>query len=116
MSSGTQVISGIVCLALFITIIMVASAVEVLGYNEVGLKYSSWFKEVENKTYSHGIHYIGLGRDFLRYDIKLTTIEFSNEADANLPLIQTRTRDGLIVTIEASLQYKVDETKIYDIY
>ena len=76
---------------------------EVLGYNEVGLKYSSWFKTVEDKTYTHGISYIGLGHDFIRYDIKLNTIEF-----AGSDVIETRTKDGLILEIEASLQYKVD--------
>ena len=116
MGETVKIIAGIACLGVLITIIMVASAMEVLSYNEVGLKYSSWFKEVENKTYSHGIHYIGLGRDFIRYDVKLNTLEFSGESDANLPTVSTRTTDGLIVDIEASLQYKVDQTKIYEVY
>ncbi len=106
MGDGSQTIGACVvmcCIASFITIIMVASAHEVLGYNEVGLRYSTWFKEVENKTYTHGFHYIGLGRDFIRYDIKLNTIEFSRSRGAQLPLISTRTKDGLIVTLEASL-------------
>jgi len=106
--NAPKIIGSILCLAIFITVIMVASAMEVLGYNEVGLNYSSWFKTVENKTYKHGISYIGLGHDFIRYDIKLNTIEFSSAKDATLPLIETRTSDGLILKIEASLQYKVD--------
>lgn len=75
--SAPKVIGSIVCLAVLITIIMVASAMEVLGYNQVGLNYSSWFKTVEDKTYNHGISYIGLGHDFIRYDIKLNTLEFA---------------------------------------
>lgn len=98
-----KVFGSICCLATFITVIMVASAHEVLGYNEVGLRYSTWYKVVENKTYTHGIHWIGLGYDFIRYDIKLNTIEFSKSRDAQLPLIHTRTKDGLIVSLEASL-------------
>jgi hypothetical protein len=98
-----KVFGAICCLATFITVIMVASAHEVLGYNEVGLRYSTWYKVVENKTYEHGIHWIGLGYDFIRYDIKLNTIEFSKARDAQLPLIHTRTLDGLIVSLEASL-------------
>jgi len=82
MGDTIKIICTMVCLGAFITICMVASALEVLGYNEVGLRYSSWFKEVENRTYTHGIHYIGLGRDFIRYDIKLNTIEFSRESGA----------------------------------
>lgn len=101
--NAPKIIGCIFCTGILITIIMVFSAMEVLDYNEVGLNYSSWFKTVENKTYQNGINYIGLGHDFIRYDIKLNTIEFSNARDADLPLIETRTNDGLIIDIEASL-------------
>ena len=53
----------ICCWVVFFTtigMIMFLSAHKVLGQNEVGLKYSTWFKEVENKTYTNGFHYLGL--------------------------------------------------------
>jgi hypothetical protein len=54
-----------------------------------------------------------LGHTFLKYDIKLNTIEFSKAPDANLPMIKCRTSDGLELDLEASLQYKVDADKIF---
>lgn len=78
MSRTGCIICSIVSLTALVTIILIACSLSVLSYNEVGLNYSSWFKTIEDKTYSHGIQFIGLGHAFQRYDIKLNSIEFSN--------------------------------------
>lgn len=57
-----------------------------------------------------------MGHSFQRYDIKLNTIEFSSAPDATLPMIKCRTKDGLELDLEASLQYRVMKDNIYDIY
>ena len=115
-SRGLLIICSIVSLTILVTIILIACSLSVLSYNEVGLNYSNWFKTVEQKTYEHGIQFIGLGHQFLRYDIKLTTIEFSNAMDATLPMIKCRTKDGLELDLEASLQYRVQAENIFKIY
>ena len=112
-SRGLLIICSIVSLTILVTIILIACSLSVLSYNEVGLNYSNWFKTVEQKTYEHGIQFIGLGHQFLRYDIKLTTIEFSSASDATLPMIKCRTKDGLELDLEASLQYRVQPESIY---
>lgn len=78
-------------------------SIDSLGYNQVGLNYSSIFKSIENKTYTSGFHFIGLGHEFIPYDLTITTIEFSKEKDATLPLITCRTKDGLKLDLEISL-------------
>lgn len=104
------------CCMILVAIIMICSAFSVLGYNEVGLNYSAWFKTVEKDTYTHGITYIGLGHEFIKYDIKVNTIEFSSFPEADLPMIKCRTADGLELDIEASLQYVVQPNNVYNIY
>ena len=54
----------------FLTIFLIASLAS-LSYNEVGLNYSTYFKSVENKTYSNGIHFIGLGHEFIKYPLNV---------------------------------------------
>lgn len=115
-SRGMLIICSIVSLTVLVTIILIACSLSVLSYNEVGLNYSNWFKTVEDKTYEHGIQFIGLGHSFQRYDIKLSTIEFSKANDATLPMIKCRTRDGLELDMEVSLQYRVDPKSIFKIY
>jgi len=116
MSRTAVIICSIVSLTVLVTIILVACSLSVLDYNEVGLNYSTWFKTVEDATYSHGSKFIGLGHAFQRYDIKLNTIEFSSEPEATLPMIKCRTQDGLELDLEVSLQYKVDPDQIFKIY
>ena len=116
MSSTVPMVAGICCMTTFIVMILLLSSMSVLSYNEVGLNYSNWFKSVEIKTYENGIHFIGIGRTFLRYDIKLNTVEFSDDYDATLPMIKCRTSDGLELDLEASLQYRVEPENIFKIY
>lgn len=116
MARRQVIICSIVSLALLVTIILIAASLSVLSYTEVGLNYSNWFKTVEDKTYGHGIHFIGLGHTFQRYEIKLNTIEFSQYEGADLPMIKCRTKDGLELDLEASLQYRVNQDDIFKIY
>jgi len=100
---GLVIVCSIISLTVLVTIILIACSLSVLSYNEVGLNYSNWFKTIEDKTYHHGIHFIGLGHGFQRYDIKLNNIEFSQSPDSNMPMIKCRTKDGLELDLEASL-------------
>lgn len=88
---------GVVLLAVFMYF-----SVDSLSYNQVGLNYSSIFKSVENATYNPGFHFIGLGHDFIPYEITVSTIEFSKGRDSTLPIISCRTKDGLKLDLEVS--------------
>jgi regulator of protease activity HflC (stomatin/prohibitin superfamily) len=102
---------GVVLLAVFMYF-----SIDSLSYNQVGLNYSSIFKSVENATYTPGFHFIGLGHDFIPYEMTITTIEFSKSREATLPIISCRTKDGLKLDLEVSFQYRVIPSKIYNIY
>merc|ERR1711935_528978 len=110
------ILCSILSLTILVAVILIACSFSVLNYNEVGLNYSTWFKVIENETYPNGIHFIGLGHSFHRYEISLTTIEFSNDKGATLPMIKCRTKDGLELDLEISLQYKVVANRVYDVY
>jgi len=58
------IVCSIISLASLVVIILIACSLSVLSYTEVGLNYSSWFKTVEDRTYEHGIQFIGLGHSF----------------------------------------------------
>ena len=88
---------GVVILSLLLLV-----SLDSLEYNRVGLNYSSYFKSIENSTYTAGYHFIGLGHDFIPYDLTLATTEFSKQAGATLPPISCRTKDGLALGLELS--------------
>ena len=64
MSRAFVIVCSVISLTVLVTLILVACSLSVLSYNEVGLNYSNWFKTIENNTYNHGIHFIGLGHSF----------------------------------------------------
>jgi hypothetical protein len=88
---------GLAALSLFLFL-----SLDSLEYNNIGLNYSSYFKSIEDKTYTSGFHFIGLGHDFITYDINVKTMEFSKSPKATLPPISCRTQDGLALALEIS--------------
>lgn len=112
-----ELLIGSLSLGLVILGIFLFVSLDKLEFNQVGLNYSSYFKSVENATYEAGYHFIGLGHDFIPYDLKVSTMEFSRRGKkATLPPITCRTKDGLTLHLEISFQYRVIKERIYDIY
>lgn len=102
---------GVVILGFFLVV-----SLDSIQYNQVGLNYSSYFKSVENHTYGSGFHFIGLGHDFISYDLTVSTVVFSRGSDASMSPINCRTKDGLKLQLEVSFQYRVLKDHIYEIY
>ena len=92
--------------------IFIISSLDALAYNQVGLNYSSFFKKMENTTYTNGYHFLGLGRQFITFDKTYQSVEFSDDSDADYTTINCRTSQGIIVQLELSFQYQVDTDKI----
>ena len=83
-------------------IVFISFSVRSLTYNEIGINYSRFFKSIENRTYTPGFHFLGLGHEFIEYQSNIDTMEFSNERGATLPPIDCRTKDGLALKLEIS--------------
>ena len=66
-----ELLCGSLSLGLLILTIFLWVSLDKLEFNQVGLNYSSYFKSVENSTYVQGYHFIGLGHDFISYDLKV---------------------------------------------
>ena len=107
MANQNNILACCLFFVLFLlTLILCGASLSVLSFTEVGLAYSHWFKTLEDRgdvPYEHGLHFLGLGQGFKIYKTNLVTIEFSDDPEANLPMIKCRTKDGLELDIEASL-------------
>jgi len=87
-----------------------------LEATEFGLNYSWISKTINPKVKENGLYFIGIGHSFIKFPKTVQTIEFSEERSANRPPIESRTSDGLEVTLEISFQYILNPEKIYDLY
>jgi len=93
-----------------------------VGPLEYGLHFSNWNnKMVMNDAgtvdvYTGGRYFIGLGHTFITFPTNCVTLDFANEPMAKNQPLATRTKDGLPVTIEIALQYKLRPDALLQLY
>lgn len=87
-----------------------------LEYTELGLNYSLLANSVEERGYSSGRYYLGIGHGFIKFPATVQTIQFANEADSVGPMLRSRTSDGLEVQLEVSFQYQLNASDIHGLY
>lgn len=74
---------------------------------------------MEDKGYTAGLYWLGIGHSFLKFPSTVQTIEFSHEHQADGQPLRSRTNDGLEVALEVSFQYQLNSnnlTKLYNKY
>ena len=103
MTNASNVVCGICCLAVVLTIIIILSlSFQSLGQLDIGLNYNSITLQLEERVYQKaGLYFLGVGHYFLKYPRIIQTIEFVAEENDRL---QTRTSDGLPVSLSVSFQ------------
>eukprot|EP00929_Paragymnodinium_shiwhaense_P029127 TRINITY_DN16765_c0_g1_i1.p1 TRINITY_DN16765_c0_g1~~TRINITY_DN16765_c0_g1_i1.p1 ORF type:complete len:299 (+),score=74.83 TRINITY_DN16765_c0_g1_i1:105-1001(+) len=92
---------------------------DTLEYQEIGLNYS-WISEtVEDKPFTSGRYYLGLGNHFIKFPKMVVTISFVDDDGGQAtqgPALQSRTKDGLNVRLEVSFQYRLKLNDLYKLY
>lgn len=86
--------------------ILLAFSFKSLDATEIGLDYSWVSKTVDKTTYKNGLHFLGIGHSFIKYPKMVQTLEFAHERGADARPLQSRTKDGLEVTLEVSFQFR----------
>ena len=104
------------CCSCFISFLLIIFGFSSLEATEFGLNYSWISKSISPKVKENGLYFIGIGHSFIKFPKTVQTIEFSNQKTANKGPIQSRTSDGLEVTLEISFQYILKKDKIYELY
>lgn len=96
------------------TIVLLALSFASLGQLDYGLNYNAITHVIEDKVYSTaGLYFLGVGHYFIKYPRVIQTIEFIAEENDRL---QTRTSDGLPVSLSVSFQYRYDEARLRDLF
>jgi hypothetical protein len=62
------------------------------------------------------LYILGIGHSFLKFPKNVQTIEFSKERNANRGPIESRTLDGLEVSLEISFQYVLQPENLFRLY
>jgi len=101
------------CCCSFLLILFGFAALEA---TEFGLNYSWISKNISPNVKENGLYFIGIGHSFIKFPKTVQTIEFSQSKTASQGPIQSRTSDGLEVTLEISFQYILQKDQIYQLY
>ena len=115
MVKTSNAICGICGLAVTITIIILLSvSFSSLDQLDLGLNYNSITLQIEDEVYATaGLYFLGVGHYFIKYPRTIQTIEFVAEENDRL---QTRTSDGLPVSLSVSFQYRYDPQRLRELY
>lgn len=88
----------------------------------VGIKYNAFNKVADTSTiYEPGRYFVGPFNSFLYFPSDVRTIEFASEprlarAGVRYDPLYTRTAEGLGLNLQVSLQYRLDKSKIGQLY
>mmetsp|Transcript_130289 Transcript_130289/g.236808 ORF Transcript_130289/g.236808 Transcript_130289/m.236808 type:complete len:337 (+) Transcript_130289:135-1145(+) len=129
---GVEIVSGIRmsfaqiggCAVSAIILGAVMSGFASVEITEYGLHYNLLTRKVSKQHYPSGRYFIGPFATFIKFPSVVKTIQFSDskfQGDLGFdeqgdPMLRSRTRDGLDVSIELSFQYQLNGTDLYDLY
>ncbi|MFX1283798.1 MAG: SPFH domain-containing protein [Promethearchaeota archaeon] len=94
-----------------VIIIYFLLAFDSVGYNQFGLNQNDITQEIEDKVYEKGFYHIGLFNHFIKFPRTVETIEFYD----SYPL-DSRTKDGLLIHIQLSFQYRLQKSQLLELY
>lgn len=114
-----RILGAVAGVAALVGVIIFFCCFDTLEYQELGLNFSWISQTVEDRAYTSGRYYLGLGNHFIKYPRMVTSVSFIDDAnDANYrgPALQSRTLDGLNVRLEVSFQYRINALNLYDLF
>jgi len=96
------VFGGIAAVAIIVIIILLACSFSKVEMTEVGLLYSHASRKIDRSNfYLAGRYYVGVGGEFITFPI--------TQQEIVLPTFESRTQDGLKISLDVSINYKIDK-------
>jgi len=100
-------------MVLLIILLMCWDPVEPTDY---ALIYNSISKNVDSQVYEGGRYFLFFTNSFVSFPKTLVSIEFSDSQNSQAPGLQTRTKEGLALTLHISFQYQLIKEKLKNLY
>ena len=106
-------ISAVVVLLTALTVVSFG----VVEPTEYGIIYNRISKNIDQKNvYEGGLHFIGPFNKLITYPKIYKTIEFSDNKEANVPALSTRTQEGLELKLHFAFQYQLLKESLPTLY
>lgn len=113
MSNGKRCGLLSVCTLLVATIVYVAVAIEGVEPTEYAIIKNNISQDVnQEKVLSGGLHWVGVFYSLIHFPAIHKSIEFSSEKTANFERLQTRTNEGLDLSLSFAFQYQLKQKEL----
>ncbi|UCG04491.1 MAG: hypothetical protein JSW11_11010 [Candidatus Heimdallarchaeota archaeon] len=109
-----KILGGIFVCAIVVTSVFIVYfilAFDSVGYNQYALNQNGLTQEIENKVYEKGFYHIGPLNRFIKFPTTVQPIEFYESYR-----LDSRTKDGLLIHIQLSFQYKLRKNDLIHLY
>lgn len=116
MSSLGKCICCSICLIAVMALLLIIMSFSSLPVNTYGLDYSAISKQINDKVFTSGFHYIGPMHKFIEYPSTMQTFDFSDSGSSNRGPIEARSKDGLMVNFRAQFQYQLNQKDLITLY
>jgi regulator of protease activity HflC (stomatin/prohibitin superfamily) len=110
------IICLVACIVISLTVILLLVSMDSLEPLQLGITVDKITKNIGTEVYESGRYLIGPFKSFLIYPQHLVSIEFSDSRTATGEALQTRTAEGLGLSLYVSFQYEVNKTEIPKLY
>lgn len=92
-----------------------------IGYGEIGVRFDRFGGGVSQRQYTEGFHFKAPWVSVSRFNTKTQVFTMSGASESaadqtHAGSVQTTTNEGLYVTLDISVQYRIDATKAWVIY
>ncbi len=89
---------------------------ESVDFNEYALKQNAITRKIEPTIYTEGLYFIGIFNNFITFPSTYVSIEFTPHPLAEDIPISVQTKNGLLVEIDISFQFRLRKADIINIY
>jgi regulator of protease activity HflC (stomatin/prohibitin superfamily) len=110
------IICLVACIVISLTLLLLLISMDTIEPLQYGITVNKITKTIGTEVYESGRYLIGPFKSFLYYPANLIGIEFSDARGATGEALQTRTAEGLALTLYVSFQYQVNKTEIPKLY
>eukprot|EP00695_Tsukubamonas_globosa_P003123 TRINITY_DN482_c0_g1_i1.p1 TRINITY_DN482_c0_g1~~TRINITY_DN482_c0_g1_i1.p1 ORF type:complete len:300 (+),score=72.04 TRINITY_DN482_c0_g1_i1:71-970(+) len=93
---------------LMLIITLVPVSIDTVNFDEYGLDYDTYSKEVRSQVYEPGRHVIGVGHRFLKFPRVFQTSNFDG--------LTCRTSEGLAIYLDISYQWSISKDNVWPLF
>eukprot|EP00636_Phaeomonas_parva_P017883 CAMPEP_0118868754 /NCGR_PEP_ID=MMETSP1163-20130328/12216_1 /TAXON_ID=124430 /ORGANISM="Phaeomonas parva, Strain CCMP2877" /LENGTH=327 /DNA_ID=CAMNT_0006803519 /DNA_START=65 /DNA_END=1048 /DNA_ORIENTATION=- len=108
-----RVVGGAVAILTVVLTAVLATSLATLHQTEMGLKTNAFWQTLSPTIYYGGLHWVGAGGYFIKFQKTVLSTEFSTDAH---DILHARTKDGLPIVLGISYQYAYIPDKLHDLY